>query len=86
MRLPPARRHRVAVAFGAALKAARGERGFSQEELSEGADLDRTTPSLYERGIRSPTLAVLFEMARVLDVEPTQLVADTLVRLRRDAS
>jgi transcriptional regulator with XRE-family HTH domain len=86
MRLPPARRHRVAVAFGAALKAARGLRGFSQEDLSDGADLDRTTPSLYERGIRSPTLTVLFEIARALDVEPTQLVADTLARLRRSES
>jgi transcriptional regulator with XRE-family HTH domain len=86
MRLPPARRHRVAVAFGAALKAARGERGFAQEDLSDGADLDRTTPSLYERGIRSPTLTVLFEIARALDVESTQLVADTLARLRGDAS
>jgi DNA-binding XRE family transcriptional regulator len=35
------------------------ERGLSQECLAELADLDRTTPSLLERGLRQPTSALL---------------------------
>jgi transcriptional regulator with XRE-family HTH domain len=82
MRVSPAKRHQLARAFGAVLKAARKQAGMSQEDLSDVADLSRTMPSLYERGIRTPTLTVLFEIASALDVEPTQLVADTLARLQ----
>jgi XRE family transcriptional regulator, regulator of sulfur utilization len=82
MRVSPAKRHRLARAFGAVLKAARKQRGLSQEDLSHSADLDRTMPSLYERGIRTPTLTALFEIAQALEVNPTQLVADTMARMQ----
>jgi|SRR6267154_2063847 len=72
----------AAVAFGAALRTARKQRGLSQEALCEGADLDRTYPSLPERRLRTPTLAVIFDIAQALGVEPTQLVSDTIARLR----
>ena len=79
-------RHRVALACGAVLKIARKQRGLTQEALCEGADLDQTYPSLLERGLRTPTLTVLIEIARALHVEPTQLVSDTIERLRGDES
>jgi transcriptional regulator with XRE-family HTH domain len=82
----PSRRNPVAIAFGKALKTARHKIGLSQEAFAEGAGLDRTTPSLWERGLRSPTLARLVDIARVLRVEPTQLLADTLEHLRREES
>jgi transcriptional regulator with XRE-family HTH domain len=82
MSVPQARRHSVAVAFGEVLRAARKRRGISQEQLGLDADLDRTYPSLLERGLRTPTLTALFEIPRVLCVEPTQLVDETLSRLR----
>jgi transcriptional regulator with XRE-family HTH domain len=75
-------RREAAQAFGKALKAARLAKGLSQEQLAEGAELDRTTPSLYERGLRTPTLTVLIEIGRALDVDPTQLIAATIRRLR----
>ena len=80
----PAERHRVARAFGAVIKIRREERKLSQERLSESADVDRTYPSLLERGLRTPTLTVIFELARALDVDPAQLVSDTMDRLRRE--
>jgi transcriptional regulator with XRE-family HTH domain len=43
-------RRRVALAFGEVLRAARRERGVSQDELGERCDFDRTYPSLLERG------------------------------------
>jgi transcriptional regulator with XRE-family HTH domain len=75
-------RHRVARAFGAVLRNARNRRGLSQEELCEGANIDRTYPSLLERGLRTPTLPVVIEIAQALGVEPAQLVSETLEQLR----
>jgi len=75
-------RRRVARAFGAVLKNARARRGLSQEALCEGANMDRTYPSLLERGLRTSTLRVVIEIAQALGVEPAQLVIETLERLR----
>jgi transcriptional regulator with XRE-family HTH domain len=75
-------RRRVARAFGAVLRNARNRQGLSQEALSEGANIDRTFPSLLERGLRTPTLLVVIEIAQALGVEPAQLVSETLERLR----
>ena len=77
-----ARRQEAARAFGQVLRAARQVRGLSQEELAELGELDRTYPSLLERGLRTPTLTVLIELARALRMEPAQLVSDTAERLR----
>jgi transcriptional regulator with XRE-family HTH domain len=77
-------RQKVARAFGLALRAARHAHGISQDRLSEICDFDRTYPSLLERGLRSPTLAMVFRIANALEVEPTVLVADahnSLLRL-----
>ena len=78
-------RQDAARAFGQALKAARLAKGLSQEQLAEEAELDRTTPSLYERGLRTPTLGVLIDIGRALKMAPTQLVSDTLEQLRRQS-
>jgi transcriptional regulator with XRE-family HTH domain len=43
-------RNCAARAFGQALKAARTERGMSQEEVAGECEFDRTYPSLLERG------------------------------------
>jgi transcriptional regulator with XRE-family HTH domain len=50
---------RVAIAFAGVLKLVRNGARISQETLAEAADIDRTYPSLLERGLRQPTLAVL---------------------------
>ena len=76
-------RKETARAFGQALRAARFARGFSQEQLAELAELDRTTPSLYERGLRTPTLTALIDIGRALDIEPTKLLSDTIKQLGR---
>jgi ribosome-binding protein aMBF1 (putative translation factor) len=72
----------VARVFGVVLRTVRHERGISQEALSDSAGLDRTYPSLLERGLRQPTLAMLLRIAEALGVEPAQLVNQTVARLR----
>jgi XRE family transcriptional regulator, regulator of sulfur utilization len=72
----------VARAFGQALRAARMRRGISQDRLGELCDCDRTYPSLLERGFRGPTVAMLLRLSGGLGVEPEQLFADMMARLR----
>jgi len=70
-------RKRVAYHFGRVLKQLRDEVGMSQEALAADADIDRTYPSCLERGIRSPTIAVLFKIANALHVDAGKLVQMT---------
>jgi transcriptional regulator with XRE-family HTH domain len=77
---------RVARAFGAILRIARSDAGISQEMLAERADIDRTYPSLLERGLRQPTLGRVIEIAQALGVEPVTLVTMTVARLRSEES
>ena len=77
-------RHQVARAFGAVLKSARTRKGLSQIALCDAANMDYTYPSLLERGLRTPSLLVVIEIARALGVEPAELVVETLARLRGD--
>lgn len=71
----------VRFAFGAVLREIRDERGISQDKLAEAADLDRTYPSLIERGLRQPSLAMLFALARGLGVDPCEIVRRVMEHL-----
>ena len=77
----PGERRRIALAFGSALRARRKLKRISQEELAEQIDIDRTYPSLLERGLRQPTFGIIVALARALDVTPEELVADAVARL-----
>ncbi len=52
----------------------RDKRGWSQEALAHKAHLHRTYISGVERGIRNPTVSVLQEIAKALDVPPARLL------------
>lgn len=56
------------------LKRLRCERGWSQEELAEEAEMHRTFISLIERKGRNVTLGVLEALANALDVDVSVLV------------
>lgn len=79
-------RRRVARAFGATVRAARRADGMSQEKLAERGDFDRTYPSLLERGLRTPTLTVVLEIAQALGMSPERLVCATVAQLHADRS
>lgn len=68
-------------AFGTALQRCRKAHGLSQEDFSEISS--RTYLSSLERGLKSPTLAKIEELANVLDVHPLTLLAECY-RLRDD--
>jgi transcriptional regulator with XRE-family HTH domain len=77
------RRQKVAIAFGRVLREERKNKGMSQEDLAGEAEFDRTYPSLLERGLRTPTLTVLFRIAMVLGATAAYLVNRTLEELNR---
>jgi transcriptional regulator with XRE-family HTH domain len=76
-------RRDAARAFGQTLRAARLERGISQEQLAEASELDRTFPSLLERGLRTPTFFVIVRLAEGLNTDPVALFRDAVARLHR---
>ena len=61
-------------AFGRTISRFREALGLSQEEFAERADIHRTYVSQLERGIKSPTLAVLIKIARALEIDLSVLV------------
>ena len=76
----------IARAFGTVLRTVRQERGISQDRLAEICGLDRTYPSLVERGLRTPKLFTLLTLASALDISPGRLVVETDRRLRGERS
>jgi transcriptional regulator with XRE-family HTH domain len=60
-------------AFGAAVRQLRLERGWTQDQLAEAADLHMTYVSDLERGGRSPGMTVQKRLAHALGVKVWQL-------------
>lgn len=53
----------------------RKEADLSQEKLAEKAGVHRTYISQLERGIKSPTLPILFKLAEGLNRKPSDIVS-----------
>ncbi|MCI0384602.1 helix-turn-helix transcriptional regulator [Streptomyces sp. CNQ085] len=60
--------------IGDRIRAARRDRGMSQERLAELAGMDRQAVGKLELGYTSPLLDTLLRIADVLDVELSDLV------------
>ena len=61
--------------FGRVVRHLREERGWSQEQLAEHADLNRGFVGDIERGKAMPSLATLAKLATALGVLPSTLIA-----------
>jgi transcriptional regulator with XRE-family HTH domain len=62
--------------FAQNLRAARAQRGLSQEALGHAAGLHRTEVSLLERGAREPRLGTIVRLSRALKFAPADLLRD----------
>jgi transcriptional regulator with XRE-family HTH domain len=60
--------------FGQEISRLRKNRGISQEELGFQAAVHRTYVSQIERGLKSPTLAVILRLTQALSCSAGQLV------------
>ncbi len=72
----------LAKVFGQVLKQRREFLNLSQEELAFEAGLHRTYISLLERGVKSPTLNVLFRLADALDIPASEFIQEIEVQLK----
>jgi transcriptional regulator with XRE-family HTH domain len=61
--------------FSQVLRQMREERGWSQEQLAERADLNRSYLGEVERGRAVPSLLTVSKLARALEVQMSSLIA-----------
>ncbi|MGJ8609528.1 MAG: helix-turn-helix domain-containing protein [Octadecabacter sp.] len=59
--------------FGENFRAARKERGYSQESFAHAVDLDRTYIGGIERGERNPGLKTIVRIADTLEMDAHEL-------------
>ena len=64
--------------FGRNVKAARVERGWTQEQLADETGLASVQVSRVERGEREVRLTTVLRLLRALDVAPDALLKDLL--------
>ena len=58
------------------VKSLRKKLGLSQEAMALEAGIDRTYASQIERGVSNPSLRVICAVAKILGVEPVDLLSD----------
>jgi XRE family transcriptional regulator, regulator of sulfur utilization len=56
--------------FGGVVRRRREQRGWTQEQLAEGAQISATYLGILERGENVPTLSVILQLASALEVHP----------------
>ena len=61
-------------AVGSVLLSLRTQKGFSQERLAYVADVDRAFISDIERGVKLPSLTIIFKLSKGLEVKPSELI------------
>jgi transcriptional regulator with XRE-family HTH domain len=71
----PHAKNQALVAFGAAVREARKERGISQEELALKSEIDRSYLGAIERGEQNSGLIHIARIARALDSTIEELMA-----------
>lgn len=73
-----------ALAFGAAVRAARMADGIAQEALANMAGVERSHMGKIERGEHMPTLAMILKIANALGRSSAELMLETEARLSPD--
>lgn len=79
------REREFVAAFAEVLRELRHERGLSQDELADACHLHVNHVSFLERGLRIPSLLVVFNLADGLRVPPAELVTRVARRLSHQA-
>lgn len=73
------------MAFGQTLRLLRETQGLSQEALADLCHIHRTYVSQLERGLKSPTLRLVWQICESLDTDPLTLVSDMVGRLHQES-
>ena len=62
-------------AIGKTIKNLRKQKGVSQEKLADAIDSHQVYISEIERGLKMPSLSILYEIAKIFGVSLTELVS-----------
>ena len=68
--------------LGRRINAARKDRGWTSEHLSEICNINATYLRQIESGAKTPSLQMFVSLCEALKVSPTYLLADSLQHLR----
>ena len=60
--------------FSKNLKAERYRKGITQAELAEYVDVSESTISLLERGLQTPSIFLVYDISKVLNVDINDLL------------
>lgn len=60
--------------LGQKVKKYREQKGWSQEDMAEASGLHRTYISGIERGVRNPTITIVGQLAKALNVRLSDLL------------
>ncbi|MVM33875.1 helix-turn-helix domain-containing protein [Spirosoma sp. HMF4905] len=74
----------ISIAFGKAVKQERLSKGLTQDELADQCGVDRTYISRIERGLKNPTLSVIWDIATYLKISLVELTALTMQKMPVD--
>ena len=66
-------------AIGSRIKAAREKAGMTQEDLAAALEMSPTHISVIERGVKSPKLETLVNIANALNVSSDMLLQDVSI-------
>lgn len=69
--------------LGEVLRALRLKKQLTQEQLSEKVDVIRPFISALENGTKQPSLAMIFRLAKALDVTPGKLLDPVAEKMER---
>lgn len=64
--------------FGKRVRELRETKSWSQEDFADASNLHRTYISGIERGVRNPTLTVVWQIADALEVSPCELFKEKI--------
>ncbi len=60
--------------FARNLKAERYRKGITQLQLAELVDVSESTVSLLERGLQTPSVFLVYDIAKVLEIDINELL------------
>jgi len=66
--------------FGAVVRRLREDRGWTQEQLAERAEMNASYLGFVERGDNVPTLTIIMQIATGLEMEPADLLREMTKR------
>ena len=58
------------------IRAERNRKGYTQFQLAEKINVSESSISLIERGLQTPSIFVVFDIAKVLEVNINELLRD----------